>query len=102
MGIRKLMLAASVFVAIAALLSANLQTATPSGAAMAKAAKEYLGKLTDEQRKQTSFSFDDKERLNWHFIPRPRNGLPVKQLEGDALKAAFALIRVGLSEAGYD
>ncbi len=102
MGIRKLVLAASVLVAIAALLSANLQTETPSGAAMAKAAKEYLGKLTDAQRQQTSFTFDDKERLNWHYIPRPRNGLPVKQLEGDAFKAAFGLIRAGLSEVGYD
>ncbi|MCX7418417.1 MAG: DUF3500 domain-containing protein [Planctomycetia bacterium] len=102
MGIRKLVLAASVMVAMAALLSANLQTAAPSGVGMARAAQAYLSKLTDEQRKKTSFAFDDKERLNWHFIPRPRNGLPVKQLEGDALKSAFALIRAGLSEVGYD
>src|SRR5439155_10541535 len=102
MGTRKLSLAALVLSAMAALLSANLQSTTPSGIAMTKAAKEYLGKLTNDQRKQTSFAFDDKERLNWHFIPRPRNGLPVKQLEGDALKSAHALIRSGLSEAGYD
>ncbi|HLQ43909.1 MAG TPA: DUF3500 domain-containing protein [Planctomycetaceae bacterium] len=102
MGTRKLSLAALVLSAMAVLLSANLQTTTPSGIAMTKAAKEYLGTLTNDQRKQTSFAFDDKERLNWHFIPRPRNGLPVKQLEGDAFKSAFALILAGLSEAGYD
>ncbi len=102
MGIRKLMLAASVLIAMAALLSANLQTETPTGVVMAKAANEYLGKLTAEQRKQTSFTYDDKERLNWHYIPRPRNGLPIKQLEGEALKTALNLIRSGLSEVGYD
>ena len=102
MGIKKLSLACLVLCAMAALLSANLQTQAPSGVAMSKAAKNYLSKLNDTQRKQTSFAFDDKERLNWHYIPRPRNGLPVKQLEGDALQSAFALIRAGLSEVGYD
>ena len=102
MGTRKSLLAASVLVAMAALLSANFQAEPPSGAKMTTAAKAFLGTLTAEQKKQSSFAFDDKERLNWHFIPRPRNGLPVKQLEGAALKAAHGLIQSGLSVAGYD
>lgn len=102
MGTRKFFLAASVLTAMAALLSANFQSEPASGVKMAAAAKAFLAKLTPEQTKQATFAFDDKERLNWHFIPRPRNGLPIKQLEGDALKAAHALLQSGLSSAGYD
>ena len=38
--------------------------------------------LTGPQRTQATFGYDDPERLNWHFIPRPRKGLPLKDLEG--------------------
>ena len=102
MGTRKLLLTASVLAAMGALLSANFQTEPASGLKMTTAAKAFLGTLTAEQKKQASFAFDDKERLNWHFIPRPRNGLPIKQLEGNALKAAHALLQSGLSTVGYD
>ncbi len=102
MGTRKLLLTASVLIAMGALLSANFQTEPASGLKMTAAAKAFLGTLTAEQKKQASFAFDDKERLNWHFIPRPRNGLPIRQLEGDSLKAAHALLQSGLSTAGYD
>lgn len=102
MGTRKFILGASVLIAMAALLSANLQVAEPTGTKMISAAKAFLGTLTAEQKKLATFAFDDKERLNWHFIPRPRNGLPMKQLEGDALKAAHNLLQSGLSAAGYD
>lgn len=102
MGTRKLLLAASVLIAMGALLSANFQTEPNSGAKMAAAAKAFLATLTPEQKKQATFAFDDKERINWHFIPRPRNGLPIRQLEGDALKTALALLQTGLSTAGYD
>ena len=51
---------------------------------------------------KASFGFDDAERLNWHFIPRERKGLPLRELEGDALKAAHDLISSGLSKSGYD
>jgi hypothetical protein len=102
MGTRKLLLTASVLIAMGALLSANFQTEPASGVKMATAAKAFLATLTPEQKKQATFAFDDKERINWHFIPRPRNGLPVRQLEGEALKAALALLQSGLSTAGYD
>jgi hypothetical protein len=85
-----------------ALLSANLKKDEPSGAEMTKAATKFLSTLTKDQTEKTSFNFDDKERLNWHFIPRERKGLPIKELEGAALKSAMALLRSGLSEAGYD
>ena len=102
MATRKLILTSGVVVAMAALLAAqNVQT-PKTGLAMTAAAKTFLVAITPEQLKEASFKFDDPERLNWHFIPRPRKGLPLKSLEGASLKAAQGLIRSGLSDAGYD
>lgn len=102
MATRKLVLSVGVIVAMTALLAAqNVQT-PKTGAAMTVAVKNFLAAITPEQKAQATFKFDDPERVNWHFIPRPRKGLPLKALEGAALKAAHGLIRSGLSDAGYD
>jgi Protein of unknown function (DUF3500) len=69
---------------------------------MFEAAQKFRASLSKPQLDQASFGFDDPERLNWHFIPRPRKGLPLRDLEGDALRNAHALIASGLSKAGYD
>jgi Protein of unknown function (DUF3500) len=85
-----------------ALLLARVQKEEPSGVKITQSAQAFLKTLTDAQRKQATFAYDSDERLNWHFIPRPRKGLPLRDLEGDARKAAHALLRASLSEAGYD
>ena len=51
-----------------------------AGIDMADAANHLWDALTPEQQKQASFDFKDEERLNWHFIPRPRKGLPWKEM----------------------
>lgn len=102
MAVRKLILTSTVLVAMVALLAAQNAQAPKTGQAMMMGAKAFLGSITPEQKAQASFKFDDAERLNWHFIPRERKGLPLKSLEGQSLKQAHAFIRTGLSEAGYD
>jgi hypothetical protein len=47
------------------------------------------------------YGYDDPERLNWHFIPRDRNGIVLWDLEGASRKAADELVKSGLSAAGY-
>src|SRR5260370_12731960 len=74
----------------------------PSGKAMFQAAQKFRAALSKEQLGQASFGCDDAERLNWHFIPRVRKGLPLRDLEGEPLKAAHALMASGLSKSGYD
>ena len=44
------------------------------------AVEKILGKLGANQKKKTLFAFSDEERLNWHFIPRPRKGLPLSEM----------------------
>ena len=91
-----------VAVTMAAILFAQSETKEPSGKAMLQAAQKFRSTLSREQLARASFGFDDAERLNWHFIPRERKGLPLRELEGESLKVAQALIASGLSQAGYE
>src|SRR5258708_15717200 len=88
--------------AMGAILFAQGDRQEPSGRAMLEAAGKFRQSLSKEQLAQASFGYDDAERLNWHFIPRVRKGLPLRDLEGEPLKAAHALIASGLSKSGYD
>jgi hypothetical protein len=72
-----------------------------SAAAMAEAAKNFLGALTPEQRAKASFKFDDEQRLDWYFVPRARQGLPLKELNAEQRKLAHAFLKTGLSQRGY-
>jgi hypothetical protein len=87
-------------VCLASLTSGAPARADETGAAMAEAAHRFLGALDDEQRARASFAFDSPERFNWHWIPRPRNGLPIKDLAPDRRALAFGLLSTGLSPGG--
>ena len=93
-----------------AVLSPLLLLAGPRPAAMAdlyspeelaRAATRFLESRTPEQRARAVFAFEDAERLNWHFVPRERRGLPLKEMTGEQRAAARTLLEAGLSEAGY-
>lgn len=71
-----------------------------TGTLMIEAARRFLGTLDDAQRAQASFAFDDPERMNWHWIPRPRKGLPIKQMTHYQRPLAFVLLDSGLSDEG--
>jgi len=102
MNARPVWLSLGVVVTLAALLVAQAPQSPRSGQAMIVAVQNFKKAVTPEQWKQCWFAFDDPERINWHFIPRERKGLPLRDLEGSALKAAQAMIHSGLSDAGYD
>ena len=102
MILQRWLISGCVLAVMGALFAAQTATEPPAGQTMIAAVDVFRKSLTPDQLQQASFQFDDAERLNWHFIPRPRKGLPLKQLEGDALKTAKTFIHSGLSEAGYD
>jgi hypothetical protein len=47
---------------------------------MSAAATGLWKALSPEQQAKARFEFKDEERLNWHFIPRERKGLPLKEM----------------------
>lgn len=100
---RRLLAAGATFAIIGvAFLRAGIEKPEPSGATMTRAALVFLQTLTPEQKKQASFKYNDPERLDWHYVPRPRNGLPFREMSEVSRKAAHTLIANSLSRAGYD
>ncbi len=72
---------------------------------MAKAAGAFLDSLTPEQKTKAVFPFqgtDGKDqRLDWHYIPRTRQGLPIKEMTEPQRVLARKLLWSGLSDHGY-
>jgi hypothetical protein len=68
---------------------------------MVQAANAFLASLEPDQRSKALFAFEDTERLNWHFIPRPRRGLPFKEMSTRQQELARDILRAGLSQRGY-
>jgi Protein of unknown function (DUF3500) len=68
---------------------------------MAGAARNLWASLTPDQKHKIGFDFKDDLRYDWHFIPRPRKGLPLKEMSGEQKALAHALLASGLSQSGY-
>lgn len=70
--------------------------------AMAETANAFLAALPRDKREIASIPFDSTERLNWHFVPKPRLGLALKQMSPEERQAALALLKASLSAKGLD
>jgi hypothetical protein len=70
-------------------------------AEMVRAADAFLASLRPEQRARATFAFEDAERLNWHFVPRARRGLPLKEMTPRQQELARGILQAGLSRQGY-
>jgi hypothetical protein len=93
------LLRSSVF--IACLLAAPLSLpAHEAGRQMAAIAKVFLASLDDAKRAAASFEFGGDERENWHFIPRERKGVAMKDLSPQQGLLAHALLNTGLGFRG--
>ena len=68
---------------------------------MAAAANKFLMSLSQNQKNKIQFSFDDSERYNWHYIPKSRKGLPLKELETSQYSAAMELLHTVFSDTGF-
>jgi hypothetical protein len=96
-------LASFVILTFAAMAHAHEGT-HPSGAAAARmriAAERVLAALPPAARDKVARPFDDKDRLDWHYTPRSRNGVALKELDVQGRDAVHALLKEALSAAGY-
>jgi len=71
------------------------------GAAMAEAANNLVAALTTEQQAKAVFELKSDERVNWHFIPKARNGLTFADMTPAQRHLAHALLATTLSHRGY-
>jgi hypothetical protein len=75
----------------------------PAGTSMTAAAETFVESLSEAQRGKTLYAYDSPKRIGWHFIPlAERKGLQLKEMDDAQRKAAHALLRAALSQAGYD
>jgi hypothetical protein len=68
---------------------------------MAKALRALSNGLPPDRRAALHFPFAGDERFEWFFIPRPRHGVPLGDLDAPGLGRAHALLHTGLADAGY-
>jgi hypothetical protein len=71
-------------------------------AEMARAARALLAVLDDAQRQEISIPFADAERMNWHFVPREREGLALGALSDAQRAAARTLLASALGPRGLE
>ncbi len=88
-------------IALGALLLTSAYTRLHSATVMAGAANAFLASLTPQQRAQATYPFSDDERFDWHFIPKPRKGLALREMTAEQKQLAHALLAAGLSQQGY-
>lgn len=83
-------------------LAAPLSHAHEStAAAMREAAVAWLATLTPALHKEAVRPFDDADRFDWHFVPRSRKGVSLKEMDAKQRAAAQALLKRALSAAGH-
>ncbi|MGE5505781.1 MAG: DUF3500 domain-containing protein, partial [Actinomycetota bacterium] len=64
-------------------------------------AEAFLDTLDGRRLKSASLPFDSAARFDWHYIPRRRPGLHLRDMDAGQRRAALRLVRTALSEHGY-
>ena len=67
---------------------------------MTESAGRFLADLSPEHRTMAAMDFEDKERYNFHYIPRDRSGVPYRIMTSAQRKLAHAFLASGLSRQG--
>jgi len=83
------------------LLVAYATRAQSPGAELAQAANNFLAALKPEQKAKAIFELKTDERVNWHFIPKERQGLPFKEMSPAQRLLAYGLLNSVLSQRGF-
>lgn len=69
--------------------------------AMREATTAWLTLLPPALKKEAVRPFDDADRFDWHFVPRSRKGVSLKEMDAKQRDAAHALLKRALSAAGH-
>lgn len=81
-------------------LSVSAHDEHAPGEEMEAAASTWLKSLDAAQRQTATYPLADDERENWHFVPKARNGLPLKEMSPAQRQLARNLVAAGLSQRG--
>ena len=68
---------------------------------LVQASSAFFTSLDSEQRALAVLPFNSDERLNWHYVPKDRAGLPFKNMTEEQRQLALNVLRAVLSAEGY-
>src|SRR5258706_3605595 len=77
------------------------RAAAQSSSDITDAAKALLAALNSDQAAKAKFEMNNEERFNWHFIPKERKGLTMKEMNPAQQRLAFGLLGSTLSQRGF-
>jgi hypothetical protein len=101
--LRPAVLASAILAYVATLTIVTLATSQRrTEPTMHDAAQKFLATLEPAQTSKALHPFNSEERLNWHFVPKDRKGIPFKELKPAQREAALTLLRVSLSQQGFE
>jgi hypothetical protein len=69
---------------------------------MTDTATRLLAAFPEEHKVRFHFNFESLERYNWHYIPRMRKGVALRELTPAQRTLVLDLLRTGLSASGYE
>ena len=70
-------------------------------ASMRESAELLLAALPPSAREKIARPFTDRDRVDWHYTPRSRNGVALKEWDSRGRDAVHALLKKALSATGY-
>src|SRR5215471_10491166 len=76
------------------------QSAPSSPLLISKTALTFLNALPAGQKAKAVLSFEDAQRLDWHYIPKTRKGLPIREMSAACRNLASALLAAALAPRG--
>ena len=97
-------IAISVLLMSLAVAAAAQDKGHPSASVAAKmrdSVERFVAALPEKSRAQAMRPFEDRDRLDWHYVPRSRNGIALKELDPAGREAVHGLLRSALSASGY-
>lgn len=67
---------------------------------MTTAAQRFVEALTPDEKGRAIFELDARERLDWHYVPRQRGGVSLKELTAAQRHLATGMLGAVLSQRG--
>ncbi len=93
---RRRMVALALLMFLAGTALAHLE-AVSVGDTMTRSARKFLAALSERQRAKALLDYETPKRVDWHFIPKNRRGVRIKDMTPPQRKTADALLRSALS-----
>jgi outer membrane lipoprotein-sorting protein len=80
----------------------NLKKENSQVSDITTAANNLLKTFNGEQLERIKFDFSDDERFNWHYVPRGREGILIKEFNNIQQKLFSSLLNTSLSQKGVE